>query len=339
MAAHDLATIDNPSGALTDFTLIVDLSNMSASWWSANDSADGTKGRVFKADGTTELASDWIDFDNGAETGLLRVKWSGTLASSGTQNLWIEPPLAANASYAAGDTYGSDNAYDASTWGYWPLHDANDRTSNGRNLTGEGSLSFGGGTGLIGAATDFNGSSQRGVTAVTFDFDRDQNYSVNALVKHDTETADQGIFGQKDGATFQLWRDEFTSPDRYALYRASGGGIAYGSTAADTNWTVVGGALVDDDSTILYVDGSSDGTGGSLTAAADELSIGEAAGKWMDGLIQHAMLSTIVRVPAWFAQENSQLIDNANFYTTWTWVPISGVVPTPYYRTLMQGAA
>src|SRR6056297_1287987 len=136
MADHALATVTNPTSALTDFTLIVDLSTMPASWWSAVSTSDGTRGRVYKGDGTTRLACDWIDFDDTAETGLLRVLWSGTLASSGTQQLWIEPPVSGNATVAADNTYGSDNAYKSSIEAYYPLQsDGNDRTSNGHDLT------------------------------------------------------------------------------------------------------------------------------------------------------------------------------------------------------------
>src|SRR6056297_1214654 len=130
MADHALATVTNPTSALTDFTLIVDLSTMPASWWSAVSTSDGTRGRVYKGDGTTRLACDWIDFDDTAETGLLRVLWSGTLASTGTQELWIEPPVSGNDAVAADNTYGSDNAYDDDWEGYWPDGGGSDRTEN-----------------------------------------------------------------------------------------------------------------------------------------------------------------------------------------------------------------
>ena len=62
-------TIPNPTSALTNFSVMIDLANMGADWWTANGTeADGTKGRAAKDDGT-ELATDWIDFDHAAETG------------------------------------------------------------------------------------------------------------------------------------------------------------------------------------------------------------------------------------------------------------------------------
>ena len=96
---YGTATISNPDGALTDFTLMIDLSRMHASWWAAVDTADGTKGRAAKSD-DTELATDWIDFNDSLETGWLRVKYTGTLSASGTQTIKIFPPVAANSSTA-----------------------------------------------------------------------------------------------------------------------------------------------------------------------------------------------------------------------------------------------
>ncbi len=142
-STYDIATLVNPTSSLTDFTLVVDLSRMSSAWWGAVDTADATKGRAAKDSGPTELACDWIDFDSVNETGLLRVKWSGTLATSGTQTLRVYPPMAANASVAASDTYGRDNAYGSQVLAYWPMNDSQDRTANGRNLTTYGAAATG----------------------------------------------------------------------------------------------------------------------------------------------------------------------------------------------------
>ena len=59
-SGYGIATISNPDSALTDFTLMIDLSRMSASWWADAEDTDATRGRASKNDGTTELATDWI---------------------------------------------------------------------------------------------------------------------------------------------------------------------------------------------------------------------------------------------------------------------------------------
>ncbi len=118
------------------------------------------QGRATKTD-DTELACDWINFDNGAETGLLRVKWSGTLAASGTQTLRVYPPVEANDSVAVGALFGSRNTYDAYWQGYWPLAaDFNDRTSRVNHASATGSPTAGGISGHFGNATSFDGSTQ-----------------------------------------------------------------------------------------------------------------------------------------------------------------------------------
>ena len=132
------ATITNPSASLTDFTAIVDLSKMPPDWWSAVDTTDATKGRAAIDSGPTEVPADWIAFDSVNETGWVRVKWSGTLSSSGTKKIRIYPPQSGNSSYAASDTYGQHNAY-RSNWTSYHTLDADptgtapqylDRTGN-----------------------------------------------------------------------------------------------------------------------------------------------------------------------------------------------------------------
>src|SRR5690606_12553620 len=87
-------------------------------------------------------------------------KWTGTLASTGEQLLRVYPPQEANASVAAGDTYGQYAAYDSAWVGYWPDGGGNDRTGGEYHLTAYGSVSVGAATGKVGAATAYNGSSQ-----------------------------------------------------------------------------------------------------------------------------------------------------------------------------------
>ncbi len=326
-AGYDSATITNPSSAVTDFSLLIDLSRMSSSWWSDVNSSDGTRGRVCKSDGTTELACDWIDFDNTAETGLLRVKWSGTLASSGTQTIRIFAPNTRNNTVGASDTYGSDNAYDASTWAYWPMSsDGDGRTSNGRDLRAENGLTFGGVSGLIGDATQFtSGSDHADTEGYTFDYTAE--FTMMALAKHDTETSDQGIFGSRDDSGYQVWRDEYSSPDRYAIYS----GIAYGTTDPGTTWRHVACSNDNSSSFKLYVDGSVEATTSTIpTQADDEITIGRAGGtKFMDGLIQHVIIANTERSGDWIAEEESQISDNATFWGSWSWTAGGGgVAPT-----------
>jgi hypothetical protein len=330
---YDSATISNPSSALTDFTLIIDLSRMSSSWWSDVNTSDGTRGRASKSDGTTELACDWIDFDNSEETGLLRVKFSGSLAASGTQTIRIYPPNTRNAAYSASDTYGSDNAYDSNTWGYYPLHDGNDRTSNSRDLTAGGSLTFGGGTGLIGSATDFDGSDDYAEPSADLDFA--SGYSFSTLVNFDSSSGDQTLFGSADDSDVLFWRDEFSSGDRLGIYypgETSGYDTTTLSTATWYHAGVAGGST-----SPIYLNGSSAASGGDSSGTTSQhplLGAWQTSARHLDGRMQHAYISSTERAAAWFSHESDQLRDNATFWGTWSWTALSG--GTTYNETIAE---
>ena len=319
---YDLATVTNPGSALTDFTLIVDLSNCTSDFKSGWNTDSNGYGRAAIHASGTELPCDWIDLDYSAGTGLVRVKWSGTLAASGTQQLRLYPPNTSNSQYSARDTYGSDNAYDSSTWGYWPMHDANDRTSNGYDLTGSGGISFGGVSGLIGDCTNFDdGSSQYVESQTNFDFSSDWSYS--CLVNFDTGSGDQALLANPDENDPLFWRDEYASGDRLGLYIV-GGTTGYDSTALGTGTWYHAGVGAGSTSPI-YSDGSSGGSGDDIvdltTASYPRIGAwsGGSPGRLLDGKLQHIMLSTTQRSADWFAEESSQLKDNSTFWGSWAW--------------------
>ena len=138
---YDTATVLNPSSALTNFTLMVDLSRMSAAWWSAAENTNARRGRAAKDDGT-ELACDWIEYDHTGQTGWLRVKWSGTLATSGTQVLRVYPPVAANSVQLSNAAFGSKNAYNSTWIWYTPGHNGVNRIDSSQESTANIQLSY-----------------------------------------------------------------------------------------------------------------------------------------------------------------------------------------------------
>ena len=343
-STYDTATLVNPTSSLTDFTLIVDLSRMSAAWWSAVDTTDGTKGRAAKDSGPTELACDWIDFDNVAQTGLLRVKWSGTLATSGTQTLRVYPPMAANASVAANATYGSDNAYDANWAAYWPLAtDANDRTVNNIDLTAQGGVTIGAATGKLGAATEFDGSNDRldyrvenpidGLPAMFSAWFNQDTTTQRGLIYTDGTALNgtpyrrllDGTFPQAqeyDGSTSALGRTFAVTCTTGAWYMATGQFVSaserYGWTnkSKGSNTTTV------------------DSTG------CDRVALGGAiwGGSYFDGIMQHAQMHTDSRADDWIEYEYDQINDQATLWGTWTNTPVAGGISIPvvmHHRRMM----
>lgn len=324
MADHALATVSNPSAALTDFTLIVDLADMPASWWTAVDTTDGTRGRVYKGDGTTRLACDWIDFDDTAETGLLRVLWSGSLASSGTQQLWIEPPVSGNAAVAADNTYGSDNAYDANWEGYWPFDaDFADRTVNGSNAsTGSGNPAIVAG-GKRGQCLDATPGGHLDATISTLTNSQITiigwgKPSANSTSFVGTDASTEVVLGVSSGK-LRFVLNSFTTNDRVS-----------GSTSLNTTgvWQHLVGRY--DGSTIdVFLNGTEDGTAtptgswGSIGAINIGSFNGSTSDDWEEQLDDVQIHST-GRSDPWIVQEYDQTNDNSTFWGTWSWTT-SGV--------------
>ena len=332
-STYDTATLVNPTSSLTDFTLIVDLSRMSAAWWASVDTTDGTKGRAAKDSGPTELACDWIDFDNVAETGLLRVKWSGTLATTGTQTLRIYPPQAANASVAANATYGSDNAYDSDWAGYWPLHDEFDRTANGYDLTAQGGVTAGGVAGKIGAATDFDGTDDWFERTGTVP-NTGPGKTLMAWVKYDTRNYVSRILEIQDSSTSSYQQllhvlDLHRANEYDGTTQASSTSFAILSNGV---WYHQAAQFITTTSRYSWRDGvragegtiSCDSTG---DGTADRLGIGSSStggGTHMDAQIQHVQAHSVSRADEWIEYEYDQTNDQATFWGTWTNVPVAG---------------
>ena len=333
---YDIATITNPTSALTDFTLMIDLSRMSSAWWAEVDTSDGTRGRASKNDGTTELATDWIDFDDTAETGLLRVKYTGTLASSGTQIIRVYPPNTGNSAYGVSDTYGQYNAYSSNWVGYWPLStDFNDRTSNTNNGTGVGGVVAGDVSGYIGKATSFNGSEGVDIGAVGLSWAGvNKPASMLAIAKVTTQTSTDIVFGTRDG--IDLWKLQNNNTSWENQFDPVNGGQTV-SASSDLNWVILQCGY---DGTDIYLDvdnvsttvaDSSNFTIGDLWSIGKR---GNALSEYFNGNIQHVALYDDNKNTTWRTEEYSQTNDNATFWGTWTNVPVSG---TGYELTLDTG--
>jgi hypothetical protein len=336
---YDLATVTNPSSALTDFVLLVDLSLMSATFKSNWNTDDNGYGRAAIDGGPTELACDWIDLDYSAGTGLLRVKWTGTLASSGTQKLRIYPPNTGNAQYAHDDTYGSDNAYPDNCTGYYPDAGETDRTSNGNNGSSFGSPSIGGIAGMIGYATEFNGSQYITLPSSLKNINAG---SILAIFKCYSLTSNKG---------FAVTMRTTSTDDRVYLrvYEVSDDfGMGFSDTAlvitnnnnvendgnfhtASIKWDDAGGG---NSNIEAYLDGSSIGsdTVVDLAAGTAIVNIGTTINNvtyGFIGILQHVQFWDIALNSDWISEENDQCADQSTFWGTWEWQsgePPSGVV-------------
>lgn len=333
------AVVSNPSSDLTDFTLMIDLSSLPNDWWSAVNTSDGTKGRVTKNNGT-ELAADWIEFDSTNHTGWVRVLWSGTLASSGTQILKLYPPMSANSSYGLDDQYGGHDAYDTYWRGYWPDGGGTDRTTYENNGTAGASITIGDSSGPVGLATHFTGATDSRITLAN-------NSSLNIAGNITVLTLAKPTLISSYGVMVGGWSDTSPYPG-YGLSAANNNSFASWngssfSTAPSNVWTTGSwyqvGYVNDNSADTYYVNGASVSSNSSRVnptsySGARALGSTPTGLHLYSGYLQQIEVHAINRSAAWIAEEYAQLNSNESFWGSWTWN--SGLIGNPSVPSLIS---
>ena len=127
---------------LTDFVVYVDLSDLPTTEFWGTVANGGGDIRVFKSDGTTELAREVVSCDTATDTGELHVKFSGVL--SGTANTTIQIHAdGSSADYAVTATHGRN-----AVWSDY--HYVGHLESDGTDSTGNNTASGGSSTDVTG---------------------------------------------------------------------------------------------------------------------------------------------------------------------------------------------
>lgn len=333
------ATQSVTAGAsLTDFTLIVDLSDMPADWWTENDTADGTKGRVFKED-ETELAVDWISFDSGADSGWVRVKWSGTFSGAGANTIRIYPPVAANDSVAAGDTFGAFNAFDDDWKLYLPLDEVvnndvdgyKDRTVNANHGQGV-SMALPAVAGQVGNAQDFDGSADY-IDLPDVAYPIANGYTLVAWINTGGSSTGQ-IIGRDSFGGNRYWQfrvDSGGGKIRFIRFDASNNLVANFGTPLSYNDSAqhqIVATFSTANGSVIYVDGESVATDLDTTANRSDSgatpSIGSTGNgaEFFDGLIDEGQIHSTARSADWIAEEFASTDDNATYWGVWEFVEV-----------------
>jgi hypothetical protein len=277
---------------------------------------------------------DWIDFDDTAETGWARILYSGSIASSGTQVVRIYPPVSGNASVAASGTYGSDNAYKSTLEAYYADGAQVDRTANGRDLTPAGSPTVGGATGQVGAATDYNGSSQYADTTDSTLIALPQTYDMTVLawINPDAEESAAAAFAFEgaDDLVYYPNDDQGGSGVRVFWRDLGGAGITLNENDGSDetgNWNQYGFITRASDDHETYRNAASletaTNTGSAGTFNAFRVGSFTTGAQHFDGKIQEVQVWSEALSAAWLSHEYSQTNDNATFWGTWTNVPVA----------------
>lgn len=307
------------AAAHTDFTLLIDIGNFSAEFGS-NIQSDGGDIRCTKADGT-ELPFDLIDFDynSGDPTGIIRVKFSGA-GATGSPNVvrvWYGYTGGTAVAYDASETYGSYNAYDSNTEIYLPLHDANDRTSNGRDGTPTGTPSDV--TGKIGGAKDFGGSSYYALSGLTSVLSTANSWTVSFWMKRPATPTTEGVMGSaasgSDAMGITLRNDNELRATFY-----DGSFVSKSGSIGSTAWHQI--TMRKDGSSLALLINNAAATGSNDASLSITVSttIGNRNGGTLPyyGALDDVQISSVARPDAWITDEYNQSNDNATWWGAWS---------------------
>lgn len=331
--SHAYADLPNPSAEVNEFPLYINLALLPQGWWDAVDTSDGTKGRVYKSGGVQRLPCDWIDFDDVGQTGWLRVRWD-QITSSGTKTIWIEPPIAANASVAPGDPFGQYETYIDFIIGSWPDGGA-DRTQYQHNGTGFGTAVTRSLIGKCGYGRTYGGGAGDYVAIPDDDTLTAIPFTWMFWLKSDSTTKRASMV-QKAGAD-AAQREYFIEVNDNIdfgclLWSASSFGNCYvnhnlvagtwkhlavfwaGGAGVYPDWANDGGTIEDS----RLESGTIDAT--TFPNRTSDLEFGRSAyntARSFEGVLSDLILFNQVMSQAWYTYEHSQTNDNAAFWGTW----------------------
>ena len=341
-----------PGATLTDFTLLIDISTLSATWKS-NVQSDGADIRITKGDGTTELPFDLIDwtYNAGAPTGAIRCKWSSTMSAAPTVRIWAGYTGGTAVAYEATETYGSDNAY-ASHWlAYWHDGGSTDRTANGADLTQAGSTLAGTIKGF--PATDYPGGATNYGHSSAVSLSGRSEASLLGWVSPDVTVASMSSFGQWGSSsssqialvTIQISNEVLCGirSSGSAVYPSSTGTISDGSEAMIGMTHKTGEQRI-------YIDGAIDGTAtmaGSLnTSATEQMTVGAQSHNttptgYFNGKISMVQAHSTSLTTDWIAEEYAQVNSQSTFWGTWAWTAASGgtIIPQIMHHRKLMGVS
>jgi hypothetical protein len=313
-------TIDNTkvAGDLTDYPVYVNLADMPSTFWDTVANGGGDI-RIYKSDGTTELAREVVSCDTSTETGELHFKYTGTLSGSTDTEVQIHAD-GTSADYAVTDTYGRNNVWGSIFAGVYHLQsNASDSTANGRNLTtvtGAPSTT----TGKIGGGISLNGSSSYSGTQIDPD-SYNAGLSLSCWVKLNARDVGEDIIGfNESGSWGGVVIQQNTAGSGVWYYRFGTSVVGNGYTTDDdtsTDWQLLHITKAGT-SDKLYLQGTNvdSRTGGTLTNNSTTFGIGDTSlGNPMTGLLDEVRVYTTELSANWITTEYNNQNSPSTFYT------------------------
>jgi len=355
---YDSAIGAKPTTGYSDAVLVIDLSLLSSDWWNTIDTADTTKGR-FAIDGT-EVAG-WIDsgtfVDNadGTGEGWAHVYYS-SVSSSVDQAVQVYPPVAANSSYAAGDTYGRNNVWPSFAEMVYTMSSdpAVDVTGNGNTGTASGGLTIGGGSDSFGPLTDFGGNENGYKITSALDpaifnaVDAKFSIEVRASVNFNADTYFAQFTSDASGDNVliffcyqnKVYFDGYSSDGKYLEWSTSSTYSGQREIALTYD-----GSLTQSSRGKIYIDGqsvsvnyASNGTVASLKTNTTDVTIGNVIGHdsyAYGGNMGRVAVHSDVLSANYLEHKNDNESDPDTFWGTWSWnayVPPAPTGSSFYFR-------
>jgi len=316
---------------LTDFPLLVDLSDMPAGFWSTVADGGGDI-RVFKADGTTELAREVVSCDTAAETGELWVKYEGTLSGSVDTTIQIHAD-GVSSDYAVTATYGRNNVW---TNYEFVSHDGGATDSTGTYAPTASGGVLPGSVGQIGTSTSFDGVGDQyvlpeGALETTGDFTLQLWGNFD-----DLQDANAGFISRRSGVAWNYsWRDRGGK----ASLLVGTGAVTATSQLVTGAWLNLGVTHTSAGAVTHYRAGAPDGSGARSGAVATPVlgaNIAYDTANYIDGAMDELRVRFAVLSPAHFSTEHNNQSSPSTFYVI---SPTGPVTPINLSTTNLQATS
>lgn len=329
-----VATAVTPAGSLTDFFFAASIDSSRTNFW-ASVRSDGGDVRV-KVDGVQ--VPSWIDsntWNYGGTTGLVYFARPGSSATAPVIEIYYGNASAT--AFTNTDPLGQFAVFPTSLKAFYPRGGGNDVTSNLKHLTMSGSPTVGGVAGPISGskATDLNGSSQYGTSAVSVP--AGQPISLLASINADQATANNDVFSvyetTGDGGVGLLVRGAVASDPIGMIRRNTAAGAGAFEVTEKIGYTpgtwYSAACTATNTAGIVYLDGAA-GTAGTTSLTLSSwtsplINVGRRNAtfpNYYDGKISFAGVYTSVLSADYIAYWHAMLANQGTFYSDWIDVPV-----------------